>query len=197
MPKVHDTRVGFFVHCPKLLSRRIGFFIGLPVRSIEQNVFPRWQKLSSEMGFDAAFTQFGPYAGAQITVRSIDRYTVESSMALIESNTNYVGTHFGGSLYSMCDPFFMFLLMRNLGEGYIVWDKAATIDFIKPGTGTVTARFHIPEEEFERLRSELARVKKLDRIYACEVRDEQEDVVARVTKTLYIRRMSASLTKEQ
>ncbi|HMV36716.1 MAG TPA: DUF4442 domain-containing protein, partial [Turneriella sp.] len=99
------------------------------------------------------------------------------------------GVHFGGSLYSMCDPFFMFLLMQNLGEGYIVWDKAATIDFMKPGTGTVTARFHIPEAEFVNLRSELGKTKKLDRIYVCEVTDEKGDVVARMSKTLYIRRM--------
>lgn len=159
------------------------------MRRPEQTVFAPWQQLIEERGFDAAFSQFSPYAGAHITVRTIDRYTVESSMALVESNTNYVGTHFGGSLYSMCDPFFMFLLMHNLGEGYIVWDKAAGIDFIKPGTGTVTARFHVPEAEFVTLRSELERVKKLDRIYVCEVKDESGDVVARMTKTLYIRRM--------
>lgn len=159
------------------------------MRKLEQHVFPRWQQLSEDLGFDAAFSQFGPYSGANITVRTIDRYTVESSMTLVESNTNYVGTHFGGSLYSMCDPFFMFLLMHNLGEGYIVWDKAATIDFMKPGTGTVTARFHIPEAEFVNLRSELGKTKKLDRIYVCEVTDEKGDVVARMSKTLYIRRM--------
>lgn len=159
------------------------------MRKLEQHVFPRWQQLSEDLGFDTAFSQFGPYSGANITVRTIDRYTVESSMTLVESNTNYVGTHFGGSLYSMCDPFFMFLLMHNLGEGYIVWDKAATIDFMKPGTGTVTARFHIPEAEFVNLRSELGKTKKLDRIYVCEVTDEKGDVVARMSKTLYIRRM--------
>lgn len=159
------------------------------MRKLEQHVFPRWQQLSEDLGFDTAFSQFGPYSGANITVRTIDRYTVESSMTLVESNTNYVGTHFGGSLYSMCDPFFMFLLMHNLGEGYIVWDKAATIDFIKPGTGTVTAHFHIPEAEFVNLRSELGKTKKLDRIYVCEVTDEKGDVVARMSKTLYIRRM--------
>lgn len=159
------------------------------MRKLEQAVYPRWQKLRDELGFDAAFTQFGPYTGANIQVRSLDRYTVESSMTLVETNTNYVGTHFGGSLYSMCDPFFMFLLMQNLGDGYIVWDKAANIDFIKPGKGTVTARFYISEEELNALRDELTKVKKLDRIYECEVKDEQGDVVARMKKTLYVRRM--------
>ena len=156
---------------------------------LEQSVFHRWQKLRDELGFDAAFTEFGPYAGANIKIQTIDQYTVESSMALIETNTNYVGTHFGGSLYSMCDPFFMFLLMHNLGEGYMVWDKAAAIEFLKPGLGTVKARFHIPESELEALRAELTRVKKLDRIYECEVKDEQGEVVARMRKTLYLRKL--------
>ena len=159
------------------------------MRRLEQHVFPRWQRLSDELGFDASFSEFGPYTGANISVKTIDQYTVESSMRLIESNTNYVGTHFGGSLYSMCDPFFMFLLMKNLGPGYMVWDKAAGIEFIKPGTGTVTARFHIPEAEFVNLRCELEQTKKLDRIYVCEVKDESGETVARMTKTLYIRRL--------
>ncbi|MBV6493730.1 MAG: hypothetical protein LDLANPLL_01753 [Turneriella sp.] len=156
---------------------------------LKQDVFPRWQQLSDQFGTEGAFEHFGPYAGANIKVRSIDPYTVESSMQLIETNTNYVGTHFGGSLYSMCDPFFMFLLMRNLGKNYIVWDKAASIDFIKPGTGLVSARFHIPPEEIENLKLELARTRKLEKVYECSVKDEQGDIIARMDKTLYIRKM--------
>ena len=162
------------------------------MRKLEQPVFPRWEQLSTKLGFDQAFEHFGPYQGANVKIKTIDAYTVESSMALIETNTNYVGTHFGGSLYSMCDPFFMFLLMENLGKDYIVWDKAAAIEFIKPGTGTVTARFHIPPQEFEYLKAELARVRKLDRIYICEVKNEAGEVVARMQKTLYIRLMKKS-----
>jgi acyl-coenzyme A thioesterase PaaI-like protein len=162
------------------------------MRKIEQSVFPRWERLSTELGFDQAFEHFAPYVGANVKIRTIDDNTVESSMALIESNTNYVGTHFGGSLYSMCDPFFMFILMENLGKDYIVWDKAASIEFLKPGTGRVTARFHIPAEELDALKTELAKVRKLDRIYQCEVKDEAGVVVAKMTKTLYIRLMKKS-----
>lgn len=158
-------------------------------RKIEQNVHPRWQNLVESFGFDHAFEHFAPYVGANVKVRTIDQYTLESTMPLVDANTNYVGTHFGGSLYSMCDPFFMFLLMQNLGDGYIVWDKAASIEFIKPGTGTVTARFHIPPEEIQALRRELAEVKKLDRVYECEVKDETSLIVARMKKTLYVRLM--------
>ena len=159
------------------------------MRKLEQQVFPRWARLRAEHGFDAAFSQFGPYAGAGIKIRTIDAFTVESSMDLVEANTNYVGTHFGGSLYSMCDPFFMFLLMQNLGEGYIVWDKAASIDFMKPGTGKVTARFHISKEEIENIKAELVSLKKMDRIFQCEVKNDAGETVARMSKTLYIRQI--------
>lgn len=159
------------------------------MRKLEQQVFPRWAKLKAEHGFDGAFSEFGPYAGAGIKIRTLDEYTVESTMDLVESNTNYVGTHFGGSLYSMCDPFFMFLLMQNLGDGYIVWDKAAAIEFIKPGTGRVTARFHIPKEEIEKIKADLVTARKMDRIYSCDVKNAAGETVARMTKTLYIRRM--------
>jgi len=159
------------------------------MRKIEQSVFPLWAELTQKYGMDKAFEHFGPYVGANIKVTSIDRYTVESSMELVETNTNYVGTHFGGSLYSMCDPFFMFLLMRNLGDEYIVWDKAAQIQFIKPGTGRVSAMFHITPEEITEIKELVGRVRKTDRIFECEVKNADGTVVASMKKTLYIRKM--------
>ena len=68
-------------------------------------------------------------------------------------NRNYVGTQFGGSLYSMCDPFFMLILVEALGPRYVVWDKAATIRFRRPGRGTVHATFHIPQERIDEIRA--------------------------------------------
>ena len=68
-------------------------------------------------------------------------------------NRNYVKTHFGGSLYAMTDPFFMIMLIHILGKEFVVWDKAAHIDFIKPAQGTVTARFLIQEEQIETIMS--------------------------------------------
>jgi len=75
---------------------------------------------------------YPPFLGAGIKVKvSKDVKTVDVSMKLTFWNRNYVGTHFGGSLYAMCDPFFFFLLMENLGMKYIVWDKGASISFKK------------------------------------------------------------------
>ena len=157
---------------------------------MEYGIFPQWQFFREQYGMEKALALFGPYAGANITCRYIDRNTLESRMELTPMNTNYVGTHFGGSLYSMCDPFFMFILMENLGHDYMVWDKSATIDFIKPGRGTVVARFHIPEAKIAEIREIVARQRKTEETFVCDVVHEQGgDVVARVKKLLYIRRM--------
>lgn len=109
-------------------------------------------------------------------------------MPLVPSNTNYVGTHFGGSLYSMTDPFFMFLIMEHLGSDYIVWDKSAKIDFLKPGTGTVKAIFHISDKELDEIRRVIAEQKKTTRFYEVDVTDEDGQAVARVTKEIYLRK---------
>lgn len=147
--------------------------------------------LQEHYSWEEAFSIFGPYAGAHIRVRRIDKNTMETYMPLVLGNTNYVGTHFGGSLYSMCDPFFMFILIENLGPEYIVWDKAAVIEFLKPGKGTVTARFHIDDTELQKVREIVAEKRKTDREYICEVKDENNQVIARMKKTLYIRKKPA------
>ncbi|MBE7413243.1 MAG: DUF4442 domain-containing protein [Leptospiraceae bacterium] len=156
----------------------------------EYGVNPLWKFLSANYSLTEVFDLFAPYKGAnvKITEGPYPGKSIQSSMKLIPGNTNYVGTHFGGSLYSMCDPFFMFLLMQELGENYIVWDKAASIDFVKPGKGTVSAIFYIPDEEIEKIKNEVAIKRKMDKEFFVEVKDESEQIVARVRKVLYIRK---------
>lgn len=129
-----------------------------------------------------------PYLGAGIRVRpSADLRTFEVRMKLRWWNRNYVNTHFGGSLYSMCDPYFMLILIQALGRGYVVWDKAATIRFRRPGKGTVRATFHIPQERIDEIRAAADRGEKIEPVFTVEVLDEQGEVVAEVEKLLYVR----------
>jgi len=102
-------------------------------------------------------------------------------------NRNYVGTQFGGSLYSMVDPFFMLMLMENLGRHYIVWDKAADIDFIAPGKGTVFARFNIDDTLLDEIRRQTAAGEKYLPQLQVDIHDGAGNLVARVGKTLYVR----------
>ncbi len=131
---------------------------------------------------------YPPLLGAGIRVKHVDELTTRVTMRLTPLNRNVVGTHFGGSLYSMCDPWFMLILMRVLGSGYIVWDKAASIQFLQPGRGTVTATFHIPPERIDEIRSAMDTNKKIEPTFAVDVLDTEGKAVAHVEKLLYVRR---------
>jgi len=130
-----------------------------------------------------------PYLGAGIRVRDIAQdwssATVELRSRLL--NRNYVGTHFGGSLFAMTDPFYALLLMHRLGERYLVWDQAASIEFVAPARGTVSATFILAEERVEAIRVQAAGGEKVLPQFEDEIRDRAGELVARVRKTLYVR----------
>jgi acyl-coenzyme A thioesterase PaaI-like protein len=131
---------------------------------------------------------YPPLLGAGIRSHTIDERTTRVEMKLTPFNRNIVGVHFGGSLYAMCDPWFMLILMRVLGSNYIVWDKAAGIKFIKPGRSAVTATFHIPQERVDEIIQATEGGKKYEPIFTVDVLDEEGQVVAQVEKLLYVRR---------
>ena len=127
-------------------------------------------------------------AGIRVTRLEPDWREVDVEMKLRRWNTNYVGTHYGGSLYSMTDPFFMLMLLENLGREYIVWDKAATIRFRKPGRGTVFTQFRLTPEQIGEIQAALTKEEKIDRTFLVEVKDKEGVVVAEVQKVVQVRR---------
>lgn len=136
-----------------------------------------------------AMNFYPPYLGAGVRIQHIagDFREVRVKMGLGWYNRNYVGTQFGGSLYSMTDPFFMLMVMENLGSDYIVWDKAASIDFIAPGKGPVYADFRIEETLLDEIRQRTAGGDKYLPQLHVDVHDGDGTLVARVHKTLYVR----------
>jgi acyl-coenzyme A thioesterase PaaI-like protein len=141
-------------------------------------------------GVKARLRAYPPYAGAEVVVTHIaaDASEIHVEMPLTERNVNFVGTHFGGSLYSMVDPHLMILLMRRLGPDYVVWDIEANSKFRKPGVGTVRAAICITDAEVEAILAATANGDKHLPQWTLEVLDEQDEVVATVLKTLYVRR---------
>lgn len=107
-------------------------------------------------------------------------------------NRNIVGTHFGGSLYAMVDPQIMLMLQHLLGRDYIVWDKAAEIEYLTPGKGKVTADISITEENIELIKRETQQGSKYFYEQYINVINEQQQTVCRVKKILYIKRKSAA-----
>lgn len=131
-----------------------------------------------------------PFLGTSIRVTHIaaDMKSIDVEMKLCWWNANYVGTHFGGSLFAMTDPFYMLMLIGNLGREYIVWDKAATIRYRKPGRGKVRAEFRLSDVQIDDIREKLKTLTKYEPVFTVEVKDEQGTVIAEVEKLLHIRR---------
>lgn len=131
-----------------------------------------------------------PFLGAGIRVQRIapDMKAVDVEMKLRFWNANYVGTHFGGSLFAMTDAFYMLMLMANLGVDYTVWDKAATIRYKKPGRGTVRAEFRIADSHIDDIREKLKTLPKYEPVFTVEVKDAEGVVVAEVEKLLHVRK---------
>ncbi len=127
-------------------------------------------------------------AGIKITYIRDDWRELHAAMRLRWYNKNAAGTHFGGSLFAMTDPYLMLMLMQLLGKGYVIWDKSATIDFVKPGRGTVKAIFTISEEELAVIWEKIADGNKYFPEFSVKVVDEQGELVAAVKKVMYIRK---------
>jgi acyl-coenzyme A thioesterase PaaI-like protein len=102
-------------------------------------------------------------------------------------NSNLFGTHFGGSLYAMCDPFFALVLVEKLGPGWIVWDKAASIRFRKPGRGTVSAEFTVADERVAEIQREALENGRAEPVFTIEVTDAEGEVVASVEKVVFVK----------
>ena len=130
-----------------------------------------------------------PYLGAGISVLEMneDITSITVGMRLTWWNQNIVKVHFGGSLYAMCDPFFMLILMLHLGRDFIVWDKAATIRFKRPGTGSVKVTFAISQLRIAELRQQALSALKVEPVFTTTITNEEGKVVAEVEKLLDIR----------
>ena len=131
-----------------------------------------------------------PFWAAGISVKNVgdDYRSLDVQMKMRFWNKNYVGSHYGGSIYSMTDPFYMLMLIQNLGKDYIVWDKAANIRFLKPGYGKLTAHFNLTAEKIAEIKKAADENYKTEPTFLVQVKDEKGTVVAEVDKVLYVRR---------
>jgi len=132
-----------------------------------------------------------PYLGTGIRIKSVNktatRYLIQLKLRPYNKNTH--GTHFGGSLYSMCDPWFAFCASAYFGsKDYAIWDKSASIDYVRPGKGTVTALFEITQEKLAAMKAEVDSAGRKSFTFKTKIYDEDENMVAAVVKEIYIRK---------
>ncbi|HEX8693301.1 MAG TPA: DUF4442 domain-containing protein [Longimicrobium sp.] len=126
--------------------------------------------------------------GARITYIAHDWREIRIRLPLSWRTRNYVGTIFGGSMYGAVDPVYMVMLIQNLGPGYVVWDKSASIRFRRPGRTTLHARFVLDQAELDAIRAALETERAVDRTYRIELADAGGAVHAEIEKVIHVRR---------
>jgi hypothetical protein len=126
--------------------------------------------------------------GGRVLYIAADYREVRIRVPLSFRTRNAVGTIFGGSMYAAVDPMYMIMLMRILGREYVVWDKAASIRFRRPGRSTLYATFRLDDAEIESIRAATASGEAIDRTYIVDLADADGVVHASVEKVIYIRR---------
>jgi hypothetical protein len=132
-------------------------------------------------------------SGARVLYISGDYREMRVKIPLSWRTRNYVGTIYGGSMYGGIDPIYMLMLIKCLGSEYIVWDKAATIRFKRPGKETLFADFLLTEEELSEIRTLLETRESVDRIYTVELKDKNGKLHCLIEKTLYIAKKGEKL----
>lgn len=127
------------------------------------------------------------FSGIKITALSQDYRYCKVILKNWPGTKNANGSQFGGSLFAMTDPIYSLMLMGIMGGKYYVWDKSASIDFIKPGLGQVHVECRISDEWLHAVREQTADGKKYLPQVVDHICDSRGNTVATVTRTLYIR----------
>lgn len=174
----------------------------LELRGLPQKPLKDWAKNLGPAGTARmlrAINVWPPFVGAGIRVSEVadDLSRLRVEMGLYPWNRNWVGTQYGGSLYSMTDPFAMIMLMTRLGPGYVVWDKAASIQYRKPGKGAVSAEIELSEYQVEAIRREADELGKSEPTFDIAILGQDGEVVALVHRRLSVRRKGHPAAKKR
>ncbi len=127
------------------------------------------------------------FAGIKATYLAADYKEARVTLKLRWYNRNYVGVQYGGSLMSMTDPWYMLMIMHSLGRDYFVWDKHAEIDYLSPGKTNVHAHFLLTDEILNDIRTKTANGEKYVPEFVVEIKDDHNNIVARVKRRVYIK----------
>jgi len=157
---------------------------------MSQKHHPLQALMTSHAGMRRMLNFWPPFLFSGITVLEVAKDFRYAKVRLKKKmlTSNYVGTLFGGSLFAMTDPFYMVMVLKNLGKDYIVWDKRSEIEYVSPGKATVFADFHLSDAVLEEIKDEVAANGKYLKWFEVDIKSADGTVVAIVKKQIYIRK---------
>jgi Domain of unknown function (DUF4442) len=127
-------------------------------------------------------------SGGRVVAISDDFRRLRVRLKLNWRTRNLVGTIYGGSMYAATDPFYMLMLLRILGSGYVVWDKGCTIRFRRPARETLFADFHISDEMLAEVHQKVDSAGEGTFTWPLALKGASGHVYAEFDKVLYVAR---------
>lgn len=172
------------------LPRENAIRLSTTVISMSQKRHPLQALMTSHAGMRRMLNVWPPFLFSGISILEISKDFRHARVRLKKKalTSNYVGTLFGGSLFAMTDPFYMLMIMKNLGNDYIVWDKRSEIEYVSPGKATVFAEFHLWDAELDEIRREVQINGKFLKWFEVDIKTADGTVVAIVKKQIYVRK---------
>ena len=172
------------------LPRENAIRLSTTVISMSQKRHPLQALMTSHAGMRRMLNVWPPFLFSGISILEISKDFRHARVRLKKKalTSNYVGTLFGGSLFAMTDPFYMLMIMKNLGNDYIVWDKRSEIEYVSPGKATVFAEFHLWDAELDEIRREVQTNGKFLKWFEVDIKTADGTVVAIVKKQIYGRK---------
>jgi acyl-coenzyme A thioesterase PaaI-like protein len=165
---------------------------------MSQKHHPLQALMTSHAGMRRMLNFWPPFLFSGITVLEVSKDFRHAKVRLKKKmlTSNYVGTLFGGSLFAMTDPFYMVMVLKNLGKDYIVWDKRSEIEYVSPGKTTVYAEFNLADADLAEIKQEVALSGKYLRWFEVEIKSADGTVVAIVKKQIYVRAKAPAMQKD-
>ena len=90
----------------------------------------------------------------------------------------------------MCDPLYMYMLVLNLGEDYLLWDKLTEVNYLKATDEDIYIELRLEKETLNKLKKELDKKKKVSQLFEIEIKTKKtQEVVMTLKRIIYIRKM--------
>lgn len=173
-----------------MLPRENAIRLSTTVISMSQKHHPLQALMTSHAGMRQMLNIWPPFLFSGISILEISKDFRHAKVRLKKRalTSNYVGTLFGGSLFAMTDPFYMVMILKNLGSDYIVWDKRSEIEYVSPGKATVFAEFNLLDADLDEIKREVEVSGKYLKWFEVDIKTADGTVVAIVKKQIYVRK---------
>lgn len=150
------------------------------------NILKRFFKASTIYKYGFNWSPMYRRSTGRLVEVSDDLHYVKIQIKLSWKNRNYAGSLFGGSMLAATDPIYMIQLIQILGDDYVVWDKAVTANYKRPGKGVLSGDFVFSAEEITAIKKKVAENNEMDLIKTMELINAKDEVVAEFSKTIYV-----------